>query len=118
MILLPAIPLIVQLVMPVADKVPELNVGPSCNAAATRAASQRTTEACLRSEQDARDQTTREWAEFAAADRDYCVKLSTLGGMPSYVELLTCLEMARDVRTPAHKAPPTTTGQATPDTRR
>jgi hypothetical protein len=36
------------------------------------------------------------WAKFAGADKRNCVAMTTVGGFTSYVELLTCLEMARD----------------------
>jgi len=37
------------------------------------------------------------WAQFAGADKRNCLAAATIGGFASYVELLTCLEMARDV---------------------
>ena len=36
--------------------------------------------------------------EFTPADRTSCVNEARMGGESSYTELLTCLEMARDVR--------------------
>jgi hypothetical protein len=36
------------------------------------------------------------WAQFAGADKRNCIVEATIGGFASYVELLTCLEMARD----------------------
>jgi hypothetical protein len=36
-----------------------------------------------------------EWSEFTPSQRSHCVRLSTTGGMPSYVELLTCVEMSK-----------------------
>ena len=44
-----------------------------------------------------REQLTREWANFPAADRSLCVQTASMGGMASYVALITCLEMKRDV---------------------
>jgi hypothetical protein len=38
------------------------------------------------------------WAQFAGADKRNCIAATTVGGFASYVELLTCLEMARDIR--------------------
>ena len=38
------------------------------------------------------------WSSFVLADRTHCVNETTMGGLSSYTELLTCLEMARDVR--------------------
>jgi hypothetical protein len=39
-----------------------------------------------------------QWSGFPAADKNACVRETTMGGDSSYTELLTCLEMARDVR--------------------
>ena len=55
------------------------------------------TERCLKTEQEARDQLTRQWVDFPAADRTLCTQTATMGGTASYVELITCLEMKRDV---------------------
>src|SRR3984885_498054 len=35
--------------------------------------------------------------EFSIDDRTHCISETTMGGESSYTELLTCLEMARDV---------------------
>ncbi len=79
------------------DQVPQLNVEPSCHAAAmAQPAADRHEDVCKRDEMQARDKLQQEWGQFSGAQRDHCVTLSTLGGSPSYVELLTCLEMAKD----------------------
>jgi hypothetical protein len=79
-----------------ADQVPNLNIEPSCHAAATTATVLNRNEAtCKRDEQDARGKLDQEWGQFTPTQRERCVSLSTLGGSPSYVELLTCLELAK-----------------------
>ena len=81
-----------------ADKMPELNMGPTCQAAATtgvRTSGVQDDSACKRDEQDARGKLEQEWDQFTANDRASCVRLSTRGGSPSYVELLTCLELSK-----------------------
>jgi hypothetical protein len=77
-----------------ADAVPNLNVSSSCQAEA--AAAPEGKRQCLRDEQDARATLTRQWEKFTLADRQRCTQLATLGGTASYVELLTCLQMAVD----------------------
>ena len=52
---------------------------------------------CLDSEQAVRDQLVKQWSSFSASDKSDCTKESEMGGESSYTELLTCLEMARDV---------------------
>jgi hypothetical protein len=85
-----------SLVVAVADPVPELDVAPGCRAAAREpgAVAQRA-DTCLSDERKARDQLRQEWTQFPAGDRVRCAALARTGP-PSYVDLLTCLEIARD----------------------
>ena len=58
----------------------------------------RNLETCVQSEEAARDQLKKSGGEFSAADKTECVSTVKIGGSPSYAELITCLEMKRDVR--------------------
>ena len=79
-----------------ADRVPDLNIGPSCHAAATATTvHNRNEDTCKRDDNDARGKLDQEWGQFTPVQKTRCVSLSSLGGSPSYVELLTCLEMAK-----------------------
>jgi len=93
--LLPVILTASQLILAAQD-VPQFNVEPSCRSAADAIIRQngRTDKACLRDEQQARDKLKQEWSTFSSADQARCLRLSNSGGGPSYVELLTCLELA------------------------
>ena len=86
-----------------AADVPRLDVASACRAAAgADPGMQYDADRCLKSENDARDQLRAQWANFPAADRSLCTQTATMGGTASYVELITCLELKRDVaRTPA-----------------
>jgi hypothetical protein len=53
---------------------------------------------CLDSEKATRDELVKQWSTFAPPDKTACTNESRMGGDSSYTELLTCLEMARDVR--------------------
>ena len=78
-------------------QVPKLNVGPSCEAAARGPiVIGRDKEACLGDENAARDTLSKSWSKFNLADKTQCVGLVRQGGPPSYVELLSCLEVMRD----------------------
>ena len=57
---------------------------------------------CSRDEATALAQLKNEWAQFVAADKSTCVAEATIDGLSSYVELLTCLEIASDVRNEVH----------------
>jgi hypothetical protein len=85
------------------DEIPTLDVHPVCRGIASQseleAGLQRTNfEQCLQSEQAVRDEINKVWSTFSTADRSHCVALAKTGGESSYTELLTCMEMARDVR--------------------
>jgi hypothetical protein len=105
MILPPALIVGVHLLMPVADDVPTLNVQEVCRGIAEQggvtfhdAAVGDEKKNCIDSEKAVRDQLVKEWSSFAAPDKVACTNESRTGGEASYTELLTCLEMARDVR--------------------
>jgi len=91
--------------------VPNFNVEPSCQAAAQQAASADYVTVCRNSERRAHDEIARQWPQSTTADKAQCVPSATAGGNPTYTELLTCLEMARDIRQLHDKGQPTTTGQ-------
>ncbi len=75
--------------------VPKLDVDTSCKAAAANGV-QRPQGACLQDEHQARATLEQQWKQYTAAERQRCTTLTSLGGPPSYVELLTCLETAKE----------------------
>ena len=81
----------VGLLLPAADEVPTYNLSPSCRSETMTAASDRS---CLSDEQHARDKLLRQWSQFAPDDKTNCLQVENTAGAPSYVELLTCLQMA------------------------
>jgi hypothetical protein len=83
-----------------ADSVPTLNTHPTCAGADGVLSGTRNVASCEQSEQAARDTLGTEWRKFSAPDRRDCIAETNIGGFPSYVQVLTCLEMARDARTP------------------
>jgi hypothetical protein len=107
MILPQALALSAQLIVLVAasDRMPELNVEPVCKGIAEQGgvtfrdpAVAQQKKNCIEGEQAVRAQVQKEWSSFVPADRTHCVNETTMGGLSSYTELITCLEMARDVR--------------------
>ncbi len=80
-----------------ASDVPTLNVRPTCTPIGNDLGFPINTEQCLKSEQAARDELKKQWTSFPAADRSLCTQTASMGGMASYVALITCLEMKRDV---------------------
>jgi hypothetical protein len=85
------------------DDIPTLDENPVCRGIAMQgeleAGLQRTNfEQCVQGEQAVRDKIKKEWSTFTTADKTHCVALAKTGGEASYTELITCMEMARDVR--------------------
>jgi hypothetical protein len=112
------------------DDVPTLDVNPVCHGIAMQgeleAGLQRTNfQQCLQSEQATREQIKKEWSTFTTADKTHCVSLAKTGGESSYTELITCMEMARDVRKlredanalPEQNIPPAPVGHRQPMSR-
>jgi hypothetical protein len=82
-----------------ADEVPKFDVAPTCRARQSIGTVQNAFAACMQTEGRARDQLKATWAQFTQDDKARCIETCKCGGVtPSYVELLTCLEMANDVR--------------------
>ncbi len=98
-VLIPAVILAAQIAMPVANRTPQFNIEPTCKGAANASIAMRSErELCLEKEKKARLELDRQWADFPGGDRGRCIQSTSAGGIPSYVELLTCLEIARQVR--------------------
>lgn len=84
-------------------QVPVVDIQQTCRIAASamvqlmgNSSVQNDQQACLNSEQRARELIIKDWGSFSAGDRALCVQTKVY--LPSYVEWLTCLEMNRDVR--------------------
>jgi hypothetical protein len=81
--------------IPVADTVPKFDVARECHFEGGETA---VFDRCSRDEATALEKLQAEWPQFADADRSACLTEATTAGFASYVDLVTCLEMARDVR--------------------
>jgi hypothetical protein len=51
---------------------------------------------CSQDEAAALEQLKANWAQFTGVDKRICLSAAMVGGLASYVEFLTCLEMARE----------------------
>jgi len=78
-----------------ADTVAKFDVERTCRPAAAVGLPGRTAAACQHDENDVRTQLEQEWTRYNAAQRSQCRDFAALDRAPSYVELLTCLEMAK-----------------------
>ena len=99
----PIIVLTSQLVVAVADDVPQFNIERGCrvdsaSAFDVNAGMSATIKRCVNDERQAKDQLQTQWSDFANSDRVMCtsvtvgVKGDESSTPPSYVELLTCLQ--------------------------
>jgi hypothetical protein len=95
-----------QVGLAVADNPPRLNAGPSCDAAARGAISLgRDKEASMSDERAAKDVLTKTWSQYSRVHKAQCVGMTNRGGPPSYVELISCLDIMKDAAA-IHKADP------------
>jgi hypothetical protein len=78
----------------VSDTVPKFDIVRECR---LEGGSTVELERCSENEGTAVRELQQAWAQFAGGDKRNCIASATTGGFASYVELLTCLEMARDV---------------------
>ena len=79
------------------DGVPNLDIEATCKSAERAQVSlsdNASLEGCLRSERGARDDLKKRWGEFPGSAKTQCSNQFKAGGYPSYVELVTCLELA------------------------
>jgi hypothetical protein len=90
-----------------ADTVPKFDISRSCSSSviADFGQTKRDKAGCEQDENNARAAIEKEWNQAAPSDREHCRRLVTVGGNPSYVELLVCLEMARQVKHPDSGTP-------------
>jgi hypothetical protein len=82
-----------------AADVPKFSVERTCRpAAAASILPGRDASACQRDESDARTKLEQDWTQYSDAQRAQCAGFTALDRAPSYIELLTCLEMAKQAK--------------------
>jgi hypothetical protein len=95
MILLPPTPIFLaaHMLVTIADEIPYLDATSTCRAKTAQI--QASVQFCIQDEQRAHDRLVQEWAQFATVDKADCSRKMESSGSSGYVELLTCLELAR-----------------------
>ncbi|WP_027523841.1 hypothetical protein [Bradyrhizobium sp. Ec3.3] len=96
--------------IPISDRVPELKVEALCKATsetdkAMGLALAQSVADCMRDETAAQQQLGTVWSTTRATVRDACEGEASSGGMQSYVDLLTCIQMT-DSASALSPAPP------------
>lgn len=78
-----------------ADEVPRFDVEAICRSAPRlEPTDPNPVQSCVRDETEARNQLERQWASFSESQRNECVRETNVAGYPSYVDVLTCIQMA------------------------
>lgn len=81
----------------VADSLPKFDIVRVCH---YEGGSKDIVEKCAADQAKARDELQSQWSQFSAVDKNVCIRQTNIDGNPGYVELLTCLEIARDIKNP------------------
>jgi hypothetical protein len=92
-----------QLVMTAADGVPKFDIARGCRVDSTQAFDlsvglNETVKRCVADEQQALTKLQTQWSQFREPDKTQCTGEANIGGTPSYVDLLTCLQLANGAR--------------------
>ena len=91
-----------------AAEIPHFNFERTCRETPPVAMDQKATyEQCMADERQARQRLGPAWAKASPKARSQCSSLTRLGGLPSYVELITCIEMESPVNRGKGDASPT-----------
>jgi hypothetical protein len=77
----------------ISDTVPQFDIAKECNFESESSANFKM---CSQDENAALAELRKQWPQLVGADKSSCLLETRTGGFTSYVELLTCLEMARD----------------------
>src|ERR1700716_676507 len=92
---LPIIILICLHPTPIADAVPKFDIARECQ---FETGSKGELNRCVTDETQSREQLQTEWAQFTPSAKTQSNQENDVGGILSYVELQTCVEMERDVK--------------------
>ena len=82
-----------------ADAVPNFQIVQVCKSEAEDSAGTgESLASCISDENQAKTELTERWSRDAQEDKAACTRETNIAGLPSYVELEICLEMANDTR--------------------
>ena len=90
-----------SLAITVADTVPKFDIARGCrveNTASSGLAEELPLKKCVSDEQQALQELQTQWSQFSNSDRATCTATTNTSDTPSYVELLICLQEAKEVR--------------------
>ena len=77
-----------------ASAVPKLDIEATCRRAQPLSTGERSAyQSCMNDERDAQKELVKTWSTFRASAQSTCLQETKIGSAPSYVELLTCLQL-------------------------
>jgi hypothetical protein len=80
-----------------AEEVPRFNIEATCKGVPTLGLDEKDpVKACMDDENTALGQLRAQWSTFTPANQRECIGETEIAGWPSYVDVLTCLQMYRD----------------------
>lgn len=78
---------------------PKLDIKATCQRAQPLSSGEKGAyQGCLDDEMQAQNELAKSWSGFKASAQKDCVEVTKIGGAPSYVELLTCLELDKQAQ--------------------
>lgn len=89
--------LLLPLALAVSDAVPRFNIEPTCKGGLDSPGLNERYSRCIAEEKEAHAKLQAGWSKYPVGDREQCARTAGMAS-PSYVELLTCLEMDADAR--------------------
>jgi hypothetical protein len=77
-----------------ASSVPPLDIEATCRRAQPLSAGEKSAyQSCMNDELEAKKELVKTWSTFKSSAQSTCVQETKIGGAPSYVELITCLQL-------------------------
>ena len=91
-------------IIAIADAPPKFDAAPGCKAAAAINQSldlsvSQDYQSCMNDEESARSELVQNWSTYPADAKTRCVGQTTVGGTPSYVEVVECIIVTVNVST-------------------
>jgi hypothetical protein len=96
--------MLVQTAAALAGPPPKLDVQATCRRAQPLSGTEKSAyQGCINDETDAQKELIKTWSSFKAGAQTTCVQETKIGGAPSYVELLTCLQLDKQAQDAARE---------------
>jgi hypothetical protein len=87
---------VAQTALAEAAQLPRFNITATCRQAQPLTGDKSVFQSCMSEESSARNKLAKSWSTFKPGSRTSCVGEAQEGGTPSYVDLLTCLQLDKE----------------------